>query len=60
MKQNDWRSPTHSQECDLKLSKGELQCPFAAMGMIYYLNASSFPLSSQLISFYFCSIFPYM
>lgn len=61
MKQNDWRSPTHSQECDLKLSNGEVQCPFAAMGMIYYFSVSSLPPSpQQSISFYFCSTFPYM
>lgn len=45
MEQNDWRSPTHSQECDLKLSKGELQCPAAAMGKIYCQNVPSLPPS---------------
>lgn len=45
MEQNDWRSPTHSQECDLKLSKGELQCPAAAMGKIYCQNVPSLPSS---------------
>lgn len=56
IKQNDWRSLTHSQECDLKRSKRELQCPSAEMGMIYHLNVSSLQPSPQLKSFYFCSI----
>lgn len=52
IKQNDWRSLTHSQ----KQSKRELQCPSAEMGMIYYLNVSSLQPSPQLSSFYSCGI----
>jgi len=60
MKQNDWRSPTHSQECGWKPSKEELQCPSAAKGIIYYLIVSSLPPSpQQFTSVFFCSIFLY-